>query len=96
LYYLAFLRSVYIAYRFPTDDCPGYYGFAFSSGSNRTQSQTSQAPKAIPTGNTQYLSFAAATSAPVANFMLAQEAPTSKNMYGVYGRQGANPMPLMV
>ncbi|KAF9233529.1 aspartic peptidase domain-containing protein [Melanogaster broomeanus] len=33
---LPFLRSVYVAYRFPTDTCPGYYGFAFPSGSNPT------------------------------------------------------------
>lgn len=83
------------AYRFPTDGCPGYYGFAFPSGSNRTQSQISQTPTATPTNSAQCLSLAAPTSTPVANVVLAQEALASKNTYAVYGVQGANPMPLM-
>jgi len=92
---LPFLRSVYVAYRFPTDDCPGYYGFAFPSGSNRTQSQISQTPTAIPTNSAQCLSLAAPTSTPVANVVLAQEALASKDSYAIYGGQGANQVPLM-
>ncbi|KAH0839481.1 aspartic peptidase domain-containing protein [Lanmaoa asiatica] len=83
------------AYRFPTDDCPGYYGFAFPSGSNRTQSQISQTPTATPTNSARMLVFAAPTSTPTASVVLAQEALASKGTYAVYGRQGANQVPLM-
>ncbi|KAG6375191.1 aspartic peptidase domain-containing protein [Boletus reticuloceps] len=91
---LPFLRSVYIAYRFPTDDCPGYYGFAFPAGSNRTQSQISQTPTATPTNSARCLSLAAPTSTPTANVVLAQEALTSKDAYTVYGEQGTAQVPL--
>ncbi|KAF8554665.1 acid protease [Imleria badia] len=90
---LPFLRSVYVAYRFPTEDCPGYYGFAFPSGANRTQSQISQTPTATPTNSAQCLSLATPTSTPVANVVLAQEALVSKGTYAVYG-QGASQVPL--
>ena len=83
------------AYRFPADDCPGYYGFAFPSGSNRTQLQISQTPTATPTNSAQCLSLAAPTSTLVANVVLAQEALASKDTYAVYARQGANQVPLV-
>ncbi|KAF9236443.1 acid protease [Melanogaster broomeanus] len=78
---LPFLRSVYVAYRFPTDTCPGYYGFAFPSGSNRTQSQISQTPTSTPTNSAQCLSLTAPTSTPTANVVLAQELIASKETY---------------
>ncbi|KAF9055164.1 acid protease [Hymenopellis radicata] len=59
-----FLRSVYIAYRFPTDDCPGFYGFAFPSGANRTQAQISQQPASTPSLASQCLSLTKPTSTP--------------------------------
>ncbi|KAF9224515.1 acid protease [Gyrodon lividus] len=92
---LPFLRSVYVAYRFPTDSCPGYYGFAFPSGANRTQSQISQTPTSTPTNSAQCLSLIAPTSTPTANVVLAQEALASKETYSIYGRPGASEMPLL-
>jgi len=85
---LPFLRSVYVAYRFPTDGCPGYYGFAFPSGANRTHEQISQTPKATPTKSAQCLALATPTSTPTANVVLAQEALAGKSTYEVYGGQG--------
>ncbi|KAG9309849.1 aspartic peptidase domain-containing protein [Chiua virens] len=91
---LPFLRSVYVAYRFPTDNCPGYYGFAFPSGSNRTQVQISQTPAATPTNSAQCLSLATPTSTPTASVVTAQEA-FSKKIYTVYGKQGADQVSLV-
>ncbi|KAF9236449.1 aspartic peptidase domain-containing protein [Melanogaster broomeanus] len=95
LFGLPFLRSVYVAYRFPTDTCPGYYGFAFPSGSNRTQSQISQTPTSTPTNSPQCLSLIAPTSTPTANVVLAQEAMLSKETYRVYGRPGMGQVSLL-
>ncbi|KAF9236440.1 aspartic peptidase domain-containing protein [Melanogaster broomeanus] len=92
---LPFLRSVYVAYRFPTDTCPGYYGFAFPSGSNRTQSQISQTPTSTPTNSAQCLSLSAPTSTPTANVVLAQELIASKETYGVYERPWAEQVSLL-
>ncbi|KAF9236447.1 aspartic peptidase domain-containing protein [Melanogaster broomeanus] len=92
---LPFLRSVYVAYRFPTDTCPGYYGFAFPSGSNRTQSQISQTPTSTPTNSAQCLSLIAPTSTPTANVVLVQEAMMSKETYSVYGRSGVGQVSLL-
>ncbi|KAJ3481630.1 hypothetical protein NLI96_g7537 [Meripilus lineatus] len=61
---LPFLRSVYMAYRFPTDSCPGYFGFAFPRGANRTQEQIAQKPTSTPTLSSQCLTFATPTSTP--------------------------------
>ncbi|KIJ59437.1 hypothetical protein HYDPIDRAFT_184012 [Hydnomerulius pinastri MD-312] len=92
-----FLRSVYIAYRFPTDDCPGYYGFAFPTGSNRTESQVSQTPTSTPANSAQCLSLTTPTSTPTpfANVVLAQDARASKERFGVYGRPGAGEVTLL-
>ncbi|KAF9236445.1 aspartic peptidase domain-containing protein [Melanogaster broomeanus] len=92
---LPFLRSVYVAYRFPTDTCPGYYGFAFPSGSNRTQSQISQTPTSTPTNSAQCLSLIAPTSTPTANVVLAQKPTMSKETYGIYGRPGVEQVSLL-
>ncbi|KAH8102876.1 aspartic peptidase domain-containing protein [Cristinia sonorae] len=61
---LPFLRSVYLAYRLPTGDCPGYYGFAFPRGANRTEEQISQKPTSTPAQMSQCLRFTAPTSTP--------------------------------
>lgn len=52
------------AYRFPTDDCPGYYGFAFPSGLNRTEAQKAQKPRTTPSDASRCLNFQAPTSTP--------------------------------
>ncbi|KAH7903414.1 hypothetical protein BJ138DRAFT_1020683, partial [Hygrophoropsis aurantiaca] len=92
---LPFLRSVYVAYRFPTDNCPGYYGFAFPSGANRTQAQISQKPNTTPTNAAQCLSFTAPTSTPSANVVTAQERLQSSQKFPVYGNPQASEVPLM-
>ncbi|KAJ3481626.1 hypothetical protein NLI96_g7533 [Meripilus lineatus] len=61
---LPFLRSVYMAYRFPTDSCPGYFGFAFPRGANRTREQIAQRPTSTPALSSQCLAFATPTSTP--------------------------------
>ncbi|KAG0695811.1 acid protease [Suillus ampliporus] len=62
---LPFLRSIYLAYRFPTDGCPGHYGFAFPAGANRTGSQISQTPTSTPTKSAQCLVLTSPTSTPL-------------------------------
>ncbi|KAI9568169.1 acid protease [Boletus coccyginus] len=71
---LPFLRSVYLAYRFPTDSCPGFYGFAFPSGNvNRTSSQIAQTPTSTPTQSAQCLVFASPTATPSPSFETVQQ-----------------------
>ncbi|CAE6394641.1 unnamed protein product [Rhizoctonia solani] len=59
---VTFLRSVYLAYRFPTGNCPGYYGFAVSKGGPTPTSK--QKPKTTPTDAATCLSFATPSSTP--------------------------------
>lgn len=83
---LPFLRSVYLAYRFPTDGCPGHYGFAFPAGANRTSSQISQIPASTPTKSTQCLQFTTPTSTPSPYIeVTAQQKLLSSDKYNVYG-----------
>ncbi|KAG1740332.1 aspartic peptidase domain-containing protein, partial [Suillus lakei] len=83
---LPFLRSVYLAYRFPTDGCPGYYGFAFPAGANRTGSQISQTPTSTPTKSSQCLVFTTPTSTPSPSAeVTAQQKLLSSDKYSVYG-----------
>lgn len=83
---LPFLRSVYLAYRFPTDSCPGYYGFAFPAGANRTSSQISQTPTSTPTKSAQCLVFTTPTSTPSPSTeVTAQQKLLSSDKYNVYG-----------
>lgn len=81
------------AYRFPTDDCPGYYGFAFPSGANRTQAQLSQKPTSTPASSSQCLSLNKPTSTPTSPEYPANIA-ISKDIYDVYGRPGSKQVPL--
>ncbi|KAH7884960.1 aspartic peptidase domain-containing protein [Phlebopus sp. FC_14] len=90
-----FLRSVYVAYRFPTGNCPGYYGFAFPSGANRTHAQISQTPTSTPTNSAQCLSLTAPTSTPSASVVTAQQMMVSSEKYDVYGRHQDGQVPLM-
>ncbi|KAF9233526.1 hypothetical protein BU15DRAFT_66520 [Melanogaster broomeanus] len=91
---LPFSRSVYVTYRFLRDTCPGYYGFAFPSGSNRTQSQISQTPTSTPTNSEQCHSLIAPTSTPTASVVLAQELIASKETYGCLWEAGAKQVSL--
>lgn len=81
-------RSIRSAYRFPTDNCPGYYGFAFPKGANRTSAQIAQTPTSTPSSSSQCLSLTAPTSTPTLSAGSATLG-LSSNTYSVYGRPGA-------
>ncbi|SJL10404.1 uncharacterized protein ARMOST_13790 [Armillaria ostoyae] len=84
-----FLRSVYLAYRFPTDNCPGYYGFAFPSGANRTQDQINQTPTSTPTLSSQCLALTTPTSTPTASMMSKSvKSLLQTGSYEVFGNNG--------
>ncbi|KIJ06183.1 hypothetical protein PAXINDRAFT_182744 [Paxillus involutus ATCC 200175] len=74
--------------------CPGYYGFAFPSGANRTQAQISQTPTSTPTNSAQCLSLIIPTSTPTANVVLASEVLSSNEKYNIYGQPGSFPVSL--
>ncbi|OJA09842.1 hypothetical protein AZE42_08002 [Rhizopogon vesiculosus] len=93
---LPFLRSVYLAYRFPTAGCPGFYGFAFPSGPvNRTTAQISQTPTSTPTNSAQCLALIPPTSTPTMSVMTAQQMLLSTTKYKVYGGPQDMSVPLM-
>ncbi|KAK1224915.1 hypothetical protein PQX77_012155 [Marasmius sp. AFHP31] len=82
---LPFLRSVYLAYRFPTGDCPGYYGFAISKGGSVPTS--TQTPRATPTDASKCLALVTPSSTPTPTIAV-HEGPysdTSTETYKVYG-----------
>ncbi|KAF8593444.1 acid protease [Ceratobasidium sp. AG-I] len=85
---VTFLRSVYLAYRFPTGSCPGYWGFATPKGG----ATPTQKPRIIPSDAAQCLSFVAPTSAPspsiVAGIRVENGAvvDASTKKFRVYGR----------
>ncbi|KAF8606416.1 acid protease [Ceratobasidium sp. AG-I] len=85
---VTFLRSVYLAYRFPTGSCPGYWGFAALKG----EATPTQKPKTIPSDAATCLSFVAPTSTPspsiVASSVLDKSAlaGASTEKFRVYGR----------
>ena len=84
------------AYRFPTDTCPGYYGFAFPSGANRTDAQKAQKPTSTPSSSSQCLQFTAPTSTPTLSFGSAQSnSRVSEAAYAVYGRPGGQQVQLV-
>ncbi|TCD68235.1 hypothetical protein EIP91_011304 [Steccherinum ochraceum] len=87
---LPFLRSVYFAYRFPTGDCPGYYGFAFPKGANRTQEQIAQKPTSTPALASHCLNFVAPTSTPTVMRPVDDDGPK----YTVYGNSDGLQVPL--
>ncbi|KAI0075490.1 hypothetical protein K474DRAFT_1394216 [Panus rudis PR-1116 ss-1] len=74
------------AYRFPTESCPGFYGFAFPSGLNRTKSQAFQKPASTPSQSAQCLSFSKPTSTPTVTRGVPPGSPTG--LYAVYGQDG--------
>ncbi|KAG7093193.1 hypothetical protein E1B28_006882 [Marasmius oreades] len=84
---IRFLRSVYIAYRFPTGDCPGYYGFAVPKGVI-SKTLTNQKPRTTPTDAARCLSFVTPTSTPIPTISV-HEGPfqISKEKYKVYGQE---------
>jgi hypothetical protein len=92
-----FLRSVYLAYRFPTNDgCPGFYGFAFASDSNRTESQISQKPSTVPALASKCLSnLVTPTSSPLTAPSPTPRKGRGSGSYGVYRRPGDGQVPLV-
>ncbi|KAG7087198.1 hypothetical protein E1B28_013179 [Marasmius oreades] len=80
---LTFLRSVYLAYRFPTGNCPGYYGFAFPKGSTTTSDQK---PRDPPPRASQCLSLVQPTSTPTPTIAVHEgKHGFSEEKYKVYG-----------
>ena len=62
---LSFMRSVYLAYRFPTVDCPkAFYGFAYPKGANRTEAEIRQQPRTTPTLASQCLNLKSPSTTP--------------------------------
>ncbi|KIJ28237.1 hypothetical protein M422DRAFT_54687 [Sphaerobolus stellatus SS14] len=60
---LDFLESLFVAYRFPTSECPTpYYGLAFKKGQNDTSEKLNQKPRLALTSSTQCLTFETPTS----------------------------------
>jgi len=85
---LPFLRSIYLAYRFPTDSCPGFYGFAFPSGDiNRTASQIAQVPSSTPARSAECLAFTTPTATPSPSFETVYDIRVSNEKYQVWGEQ---------
>ena len=79
------------AYRFPTDSCPGFYGFAFPKGLNRTQAQISQTPTTTPTLSSQCLNLIKPSSTPTP--VPVTVPPRGSGTYAVLG--GAQQVPLV-
>ncbi|KAF8593446.1 acid protease [Ceratobasidium sp. AG-I] len=85
---MTFLRSVYLAYRFPTGSCPGYWGFAIPKGG----ATPTQRPKTTPSDAAQCLSFATPTSTPSPNVAASSNIydsslfGASTKKFRVYGR----------
>ncbi|KAF8606447.1 acid protease [Ceratobasidium sp. AG-I] len=85
---MTFLRSVYLAYRFPTGSCPGYWGFATPKGG----ATPTQKPKATPSDAAKCLTFVAPTSTPSPSIAASSGldngaiAGTSTKKFRVYGR----------
>jgi hypothetical protein len=75
------------AYRFPTGNCPGYYGFAVSKGGPTPTSK--QKPRTTPTDAATCLSFATPSSTPSPTISVLKElqpSGASNETYRVHGR----------
>ncbi|KAJ1307266.1 hypothetical protein OPQ81_001379 [Rhizoctonia solani] len=84
---VTFLRSVYLAYRFPTGNCPGYYGFATPKGSPTPTSR--QKPRTTPTDAATCLSFVTPSSTPSPTIGISKElhpSGVSEETYAVYNQ----------
>ncbi|KAG8938527.1 hypothetical protein FRC03_007133, partial [Tulasnella sp. 419] len=81
---LSFLRSVYLAYRFPTEDCPyGHFGFAYPKGANRTSATISQKPRTAPEHASQCLQLVKPTTTPSSKKITFMP----KNQYNQFGAE---------
>ncbi|KIJ24480.1 hypothetical protein M422DRAFT_274706 [Sphaerobolus stellatus SS14] len=95
---LPFFRSVYVAYRFPTADCPkAFYGFAFQKGSNVSASLIAQKPTSTPTSSAQCLQFSAPTETPTLNIptIAPRESVGYDGKYKIFGKEDAPEVPLI-
>ncbi|KAF8647978.1 hypothetical protein AX16_006426 [Volvariella volvacea WC 439] len=84
---LPFMRSVYIAYRFPTSDSPDclpHIGFAFPSNMNHTAEQINQQPRTLPPLRDRCLSLSPPIGEPLSNISQSQTGRAS-GAYRVYG-----------
>ncbi|KAG8948708.1 hypothetical protein FRC03_000586 [Tulasnella sp. 419] len=101
---LSFLRSVYLAYRFPTEDCPyAHYGFAYPKGANRTSATISQKPRTTPKHASQCLQLVTPTTTPsskkvdfMRKYKYSQFGPhVEQTTYEVWGRPNDARTPLI-
>ncbi|KDN50766.1 hypothetical protein RSAG8_01264, partial [Rhizoctonia solani AG-8 WAC10335] len=84
---VTFLRSVYLAYRFPTGNCPGYYGFAVPKGGPTPAS--TRKPRTTPTDAATCLSLITPSSTPTPTIAISKElqlSGASEETFPVYGR----------
>ncbi|KAG8684001.1 hypothetical protein FRC08_013956 [Ceratobasidium sp. 394] len=85
---VTFIRSVYLAYRFPTASCPvAYWGFATPKGVSLPTTKN-QKPKATPTDASTCLSFVIPTSTPTPTIQAGSGVLPGSNgaKYAVYGQ----------
>lgn len=85
---ITFLRSVYLAYRFPTGNCPGYWGFAAPKGGPAPTS--TQKPRVTPTDAGTCLSFTKPSSTPTPTIAVhIGMLGSNGKKYSIYGRPDA-------
>lgn len=77
-------RISFSAYRYPTDSCPGYFGFAFPQGCQSNQAEISQKPTSTPTQSSRCLVFTPPTSTPTIQRPPGPDAP--KGSYPAFGQ----------
>ncbi|KIJ36952.1 hypothetical protein M422DRAFT_260576 [Sphaerobolus stellatus SS14] len=94
---LPFFRSAYVAYRFPTTDCPkAFYGFAFQKDSNVPASLIAQKPRSTPTSSAQCLQFSSPTETPTLNIpSIPQESIGYNGNFKVFRKEDAQEVPLI-
>ncbi|KIJ24487.1 hypothetical protein M422DRAFT_785861 [Sphaerobolus stellatus SS14] len=93
---LPFFRSAYVAYRFPTTDCPkAFYGFAFQKDSNVPASLIAQKPRSTPTSSAQCLQFSSPTETPTLNIPIPQESIGYNGNFKVFRKEDAQEVPLI-
>ncbi|TDL21184.1 acid protease [Rickenella mellea] len=86
-----FLRSIYLAYRMPTGDCPPYWGFAFLANTTASTTVIQQKPTSTPTSSDKCLNFPRPTSPPSNTAGTSQK---NAKTFPVYGRPSHEQVPL--
>ncbi|KIJ24483.1 hypothetical protein M422DRAFT_274719 [Sphaerobolus stellatus SS14] len=94
---LPFLRSAYVAYRFPTPECSkAFYDFAFQKNSNISASDIAQKPTSLPTSSAQCLQFSSPTETPTLNIPATPKESIGYNgNYKIFVKKDASQAPLI-